>query len=86
MPSPFLSLRSPLSLANSRHKSSGGSRKEDQSTYEEDSYSQTATHAGKLTGEGSHLGSATGPTGTYLSSNPQTANLELLAVIRYNQS
>ena len=70
MLSPTSIPRSPMSIANSRPKNSGGSKKEEEGTYDPDSYSQTATHhsiAGKLTGEGSHLNSATGNTGTYLS-------------------
>jgi hypothetical protein len=66
----YLNSRSPMSIANSRPKNSSGSKKEEEGTYDPDSYSQTATHhsiAGKLTGEGSHLNSATGNTGTYLS-------------------
>jgi len=66
----YLNSHSPMSIANSRPKNSGGSNKEEEGTYDPDSYSQTATHpsiTGKLTGEGSHLNSATGNTGAYLS-------------------
>jgi hypothetical protein len=59
-----------LSVANSRSNNSGGGNKAEEGTYDPDSYSQTATHhstTGKPTGEGSHLSSVTGNTGTYLS-------------------
>jgi hypothetical protein len=57
-------------MANSGLNNSSGSNKVEEATYDPDSYSQAATHlgtTGKLTGEGSHLSSATGNTGAYLS-------------------
>ena len=73
-----LHLRTHVSLANSRRNRSGGGNKQDESTYDPNTSGQTTSNTGRLTGEGSHLSSATGNTGAYLLFHLQASSIKVL--------